>query len=370
MRYRLKLVVFSLLPALFLFLSAEIFFRVLNIDTPNLVTLPLPGENVGLFINDRDLFWSIAPNLKIRYKEKVVSTNSLGLRSGEIKEKEKDEFRILSLGESTTFGDGVSDWDTYTDRLQKDLQDKVSNLKIRTINAGVSAYSSFQSLKYLELRGLKLDPDMIIFYHEVNDYLPSAVRNSNNNEIGVLKTDKELYNSRFRLFQRKLMNSSALYRYLSFKLAKFKIDRLSNINLKNPVLTIGLPDVRIPGRLVKVNDKQIERAKINEVSVGSRVTEKERIENFKNLLSICNKHNIKLVIIHPTYARSHRHECVLTTLLKKEGISYFEAYDVLHPKFLPHNYLYRDTWHPNEEGHRRLSQALADYIYNSYFTKE
>jgi len=57
-----------MLPALFLFLSAEIFFRALQFDTPNLIALPLPGENVGLFVHDRDLFLSLQPNLKIRNK--------------------------------------------------------------------------------------------------------------------------------------------------------------------------------------------------------------------------------------------------------------------------------------------------------------
>jgi len=370
MKNRLKLVAFSLIPALFLILGAEITFRVLRFDTPNLITLPLPGEDVGLFVHDPDLFWSLAPNLKIRYKNKVVSTNTLGLRSGEIREKEKNEFRILSLGESSTFGDGVSDWGTYTHRLQEDLQDRVKDLKIRTINAGVSAYSSFQSLKFLELRGLRLGLDMVIFYHEVNDYLPSALRNSNNNEIGVLKTDRELYNSRFHTFKRKFMSLSALYRFFSFKLAKSKIDSLSKRNLENPVQNIGIPYSISSNRLVMVNNRRIESAKINEVSVGSRVTENERIENFKSLIRLCNENNIKLVIIHPTYAPSFRHECVLTAFLKKENIPYFEAFDILHPNFLPRNYFYRDVWHPNEEGHRELSLALADYIYNNYFDKD
>ena len=49
------------------------------------------------------------------------------------------------------------------------------------INAGVSGYTSFQSRKYLELRGLELKPDLVLFYHEQNDFLKAEF------------SDRELY---------------------------------------------------------------------------------------------------------------------------------------------------------------------------------
>jgi lysophospholipase L1-like esterase len=369
MNHRFKIVLFSLLPAVFLFVGAEIVVRLFKLDTPDLVS-QLPGENLGLFVHDRELFWSMPPNFSIHYRGKAVSTNSIGLRSAEISEKEENEYRILSLGESSTFGAGVADWETYTHLLQNDLQQKVTKIKIKTINAGVAAYSSFQSLKYLELRGLKLEPDMIIFYHEVNDYLPSALRDSKNNEIGVLKTDKELYNSRIKSLQRNILGVSALYRFLTMKIAKYKVDQLGRKNHKSPFQTIGLPDLNFPGLLRKLHGNNLVPANINEFSVGSRVTETERIENFKELARICKEENIELVIIHPSYASSIEHECVLTRYLKKEKIPYFEAYHVLHPKNMPIDHLYLDSWHPNEQGHIELSMALATYIYENYLKKD
>lgn len=83
-----------------------------------------------------------------------------------------------------------------------------------TINAGVSAYSSFQSLIYLELHGLDLEPDLVIFYHELNDYLPSTLRDSSQNELGVMQTDRQLHESRTLGVARLLGQRSALFRAL------------------------------------------------------------------------------------------------------------------------------------------------------------
>ena len=64
------------------------------------------------------------------------------------------------------------------------------------INAGLSACSSTQSLRYLKLRGPGLDPDMVLFCREVNDYLPTIIRLTEMDEVGIQKTDRQLYDSR------------------------------------------------------------------------------------------------------------------------------------------------------------------------------
>lgn len=122
---------------------------------------------------------------------------ALGLRSPEIASRRPNEFRILSLGESTTFGGGVPADRAYTAILAVNLQE-VENAAggqrhFSAINAGIPAYSSFQSMEYLKRRGLDLKPDLLVIDHEVNDYFPSAMRDSSNNEIGKLMTDRELH---------------------------------------------------------------------------------------------------------------------------------------------------------------------------------
>ena len=52
---------------------------------------------------DSLLFWTLRPNPE----DPRWLTNSLGLRAPEIPPKPSDEFRILSLGESSTHGQGT-----------------------------------------------------------------------------------------------------------------------------------------------------------------------------------------------------------------------------------------------------------------------
>ena len=363
-RQKIKLIVFSILPALLLLLTAEVVLRATRLVKPSLFTLTFILEDEGVLVPDRELFWSLRPNLD-QYSDDVqaqVRTNSLSLRTSEVKPKLPHEFRILSLGESTTFGGRVSNEGTYSALLEKLLNEYDNTRYYRVINAGVSAYSSFQSLKYLELRGLKLKPDLVLFYHELNDYLPSTVRGSNNTEIGMLKTDRQLYESRMSGTSRLFMEHSALYAFLSLGYTRLKVNAFNRKDFNNPLLEIGLPDIAIRPRLVAVKDGKAVSTNLNEQSLGRRVSEKERLENLKNLLALCKAKGIQLVIIHPAYAVSSKHECTLTNFCKQYQVSMFEAYDVLHPSNAPDGHLFYDRFHPTAEGHYLLAKGLAEFL--------
>ena len=136
-----KLILLSLTPAFFLLLTAEGVTRILVSGGPEVKTLPLPEEQAGLFKLDQYLFWKITPNLNLSYMGAPVRTNSWGLRNEEFGDKEKNEFRILSLGESSTFGVGVANGQTYTALLEENLQALHPEKHIRTLNGGVSWFS-------------------------------------------------------------------------------------------------------------------------------------------------------------------------------------------------------------------------------------
>lgn len=132
---------------------------------------------------DDRLFWALNPNLEEvnitgvrrtfdgdeRPMAFVMNTNEYGLRGGPIGEK-GERFRILAVGDSTTFGDWVDDDETWSSQLQAVLEQ--DGKAVEVINAGVSGYSSFQGLRYLEEFGLALDPDMVIATFGHNDYKP------------------------------------------------------------------------------------------------------------------------------------------------------------------------------------------------------
>lgn len=348
------------MPVCVLLVAAEIVARFAGLDDPTLETIALPEEKVGLNRSDPDLFWSMKPNVSIEYGWATVTTNSLGLRAPEIGAKAENEYRILSMGESTTFGMEAANHQTYTDRLGALLQEKLPDKKVVAINAGVSAYSSFQSLKYFELRGLKLKPDLVLFYHEVNDYLPSSMRNSGHTEIGVMKTDKQLYESRVHGLHRRLLETSALFRWLNNTMAYRKVQAFNKQAFRNPVLDVGLPDLDVPRRLRIAGGDNKPHTQLNEMSLGRRVSDAERLEVLSTLAMICANEKIDLVVIHPAYRSTTPHECLLTRFCRENDVTMFDAFAPMHPRGV--RPLYIDAIHPSREGHKQLAIGLADFL--------
>ena len=104
--------------------------------------------------------WRPKPNLRdVRvFGNKILNTNSIGLRGKKdfSFHKEKGKLRILLLGDSFTFGDEVSDGETYSYYLQQMLP----NTEI--INMGVHGYGHDQMLILLKEVGVKYEPDIVI----------------------------------------------------------------------------------------------------------------------------------------------------------------------------------------------------------------
>lgn len=82
----------------------------------------------------------------------------------------------IALGESTTFGWGVADGDTYPAQLQELLA--AQGRQVRVINAGVPSYSSSQVLRYLdELLAGGSRPERVLISIMWNDIWYSTVLN-------------------------------------------------------------------------------------------------------------------------------------------------------------------------------------------------
>ncbi|UCC98535.1 MAG: SGNH/GDSL hydrolase family protein [Phycisphaerales bacterium] len=120
--------------------------------------------------------------------------NSLGYRSDEIAlPKPTGQFRIVCMGGSTTYTTEVEDYRlSYPSLLERELKSRGYG-HVTVINAGVGAWTSWESLINFELRVLDLEPDMIIVYHGVNDILsrfvwpPEAYRGDNSGAIAPVK---------------------------------------------------------------------------------------------------------------------------------------------------------------------------------------
>lgn len=102
--------------------------------------------------------WVPAPNLhnQVVFGGKILNTNAEGLRGTRSFATDKTRPRILLLGNSYTFGDEVSDDETYAHFLQVRLPD------YDVINMGVHGYGHDQMLLYFETKGVRYRPDVVI----------------------------------------------------------------------------------------------------------------------------------------------------------------------------------------------------------------
>ena len=135
--------------------------------------LGLPALNETMEF-DPDLFWRLKPELRgLRVEGHIRShaidfrvTTHRGLRSltplGT-----KSRFRVLAIGDSCTFGLGVEDGETWPAQLEGLL--RRAGVDADVINAGVPGYTAFQGKRFLETRGLALDPDLVLVSFGFND---------------------------------------------------------------------------------------------------------------------------------------------------------------------------------------------------------
>jgi lysophospholipase L1-like esterase len=101
-----------------------------------------------------------------------ISINSLGFRGPETSPSKDGAYRIVVLGESTTFGMTIEPGDEpWPERLEQIIRQRLkSRCPVQVINAGVPAYGIFDNLHRLSTEILPLQPDMIISYHGANGF--------------------------------------------------------------------------------------------------------------------------------------------------------------------------------------------------------
>jgi lysophospholipase L1-like esterase len=93
----------------------------------------------------------------------LATINALGLRgSMPPTPKPRDEFRIVLVGDSTTFGWGVNDDETYGVHLERLLSRMAQGRQVRVVNAGVAAYDLEHAARLLRHLAPSLEPDLVL----------------------------------------------------------------------------------------------------------------------------------------------------------------------------------------------------------------
>jgi hypothetical protein len=97
----------------------------------------------------------------------VIDVNSLGLRYAELGPKGPDEFRVLVLGDSITFGDFVLESETWTGQMESLAAGRKKT--VRFINAGLPGAGTAEELALFREIGARVKPDLVLVGMYLND---------------------------------------------------------------------------------------------------------------------------------------------------------------------------------------------------------
>jgi hypothetical protein len=135
-------------------------------------------------------------NRRLVYEGIEYKTNNLGLRSKDFdRSKVKGVKRVLALGDSFLFGDGLQESDLVTVKMEKLLRARFGAVEV--INAGVSSYNTADELTQLTRLGPLYNPDVVIVFFFTNDVLQE---NATGAPVSWQQNAKEFLRHRSRFF--------------------------------------------------------------------------------------------------------------------------------------------------------------------------
>lgn len=189
------------------------------------------------------------PDLQGNYYGVDIQTNSIGFRDREFEvPKRAGRKRILFLGDSFTLGWGVPFNQVCAKQLENRLNKDRNDFEV--VNMGIGNYNSAMEVELFKLKGLKLNPDMVVLMYYINDTEPTP----------------EISNITYQLCKH-----SYLLGYLDAKLTGLKMNIGSNDMLLDYYTSIYA-----------------------EGSAGMKINK----EAIRELIKICRDRNIKLLIVN------------------------------------------------------------------------
>jgi hypothetical protein len=127
---------------------------------------------------DPEIGWSGRPNGRVRVQNQgidyAIHLNSFGFRDIERPTaKPAGTKRVIAIGDSVTFGWGVSEGERFSDMLDADLGPDVE-----VLNMGCPGYGTDQAYWTLSERALAFEPDAVLLCMVINDTLEVERRKS------------------------------------------------------------------------------------------------------------------------------------------------------------------------------------------------
>ena len=159
--FRLTGMVMGLILAL---LTCEILLRVFDIQPAYNVV----SRNLYRFSDNPTLGYELKPGAID--DDTIISPEGFRDRSF-LPRKAKHIFRIVAVGDSITFGLFCQQDKTYAKILEQQLNERATDgsTVFEVINMGVTGYNTTQVVEMLQDRGMRYEPDLVLYGYCLND---------------------------------------------------------------------------------------------------------------------------------------------------------------------------------------------------------
>jgi hypothetical protein len=318
--------------------------------------LPSPNHPQYLFMPDPDAGYTLRPyftgvdeNFFGDFRAEVI-INHMGFRDNGTEAKVRgDRFRILMLGDSLTYGEGVSYEHAYPALVEKALISR--NVNTQVINGAVPGYGLYQMFARLKTRFDAVTPHMVTaawaphLYHRetmpfeyLNGYLVETTKLDQARPVG-----DNIFYTKYRrgsLAERVdlWLQSHSFVRFL------IKYNRLW-----------GFVTIERMSKFAQMRDRVRRPLTLPPIYL------KKPMESVIQMADYCHQRNAKfvLIIIHPSRENARQitqycgqREIPVLCLVQSEYLGDLELYEVL----------FDHDAHFNETGNRLIAENIASFI--------
>ena len=259
----------------------------------------------------------------------VYKTNSLGIRDREISLlKSSNVIRILALGDSYIWGEGLHENELITSKIEKHL-DSVYTQTVEVINSGIGAFNTRDEYSQLVRLFPVYKPDIVILFFFTNDLLP---KDSTGESLS--------WKAKTNLF---LRENSKFYAFLYY-LIKSSLNSI-----------ISTPKFILPGEYFDFSDSNKGWVRFKKY--------------FLEIKKYCQRANAELIFVFiPTltnldlnYPYAELKENVSKYVIEK-NVHYFSFYDIF-ARYEPIDlWVSKENTHWNDRATTIASDALCNYL--------
>jgi GDSL-like Lipase/Acylhydrolase family len=137
------------------------------------------------------MVYELKPGFRGLYAGVPISISSMGFRengqNGQTDERSTPRLRVLTIGDSITFGQGVGDDATLAQQIKAKLKERGISIDVQ--NLGIPGYDTCQEYWLYKERGMHLKHDAVLHIYYENDTDPPVFRVVNG---AVISPDTQL----------------------------------------------------------------------------------------------------------------------------------------------------------------------------------